>query len=390
MLANAIQITGLVGWVHILLESIDRWMGTRGWTLGVPVWVLTIMIACGIFIAASFRLLVRDARDAVESADGERDDALTQADDARRHAAMEMEINKERLSGLYEAELRAKDELIEWQRTLLNQSEEKLMPRAAQRTAFEAMKVVYGYWVTRMSMHYTIYGGSSNKTRAGHAELLTEIGIRCMRPVSEWATMSSSMSGDRRVESPIINAEKQIKLRGRDDKLSPQIDIYDISPPIAPNDGEVSLTIRTSYNSQAFLIELPNQLNRPYDWVSFKPYLPVEELILTIEFNGFKPRSFVCHVTHGAGDLGLTRETIDANDVIVQDRNGGHPRVTLRLKYPVLGAKYELRYSLSAAPLEIQALHVSQPRSSADGAPTVEPGAHAALPAPSEKRQSGS
>jgi hypothetical protein len=245
--------------------------------------------------------------------------------------------------------------------------------RYGQKRAMEAMRDVYGYSLDFAEYAFTIKPD-------GSAEGKQALAFRCgRRSLGSWSRIRGSnvqpqpnaKDSNRFLTSGFTFQQVDISPNGPKEVK----EVFTFSPTLSQNHGPVHLELNDRYDEKSFLCQAPNDKKRDYDWVSASVREPVSEIRVQVFFEGFKPHSVEARAVYGPHDDTLHQEENDCRDALATVLVGTGLKAELKLPYPVMGVRYEIKWKLPQAvipaPAALQAQHQSASISRTAAPPAV-------------------
>jgi hypothetical protein len=220
--------------------------------------------------------------------------------------------------------------------------------REAQQNACNAHANVFGYKIVKRRHQYRILSD-------GSAQCNDEYSFLCnRRSLGEWsravyADTIQEGSGSRNAKLiggggvPFTAKAKVLPNKGGRSIL---LEGFVFSPTISKEHGEVTLSYQESFPAGGF-VNRHKDLN--FDWVSAIAREPAETLEIEITFDGFDVGRLEAEAVYGPADRLLPRETVEANEALVEGITSGNRIARLRIAYPVLGVQYRIKWPVEAS-----------------------------------------
>ncbi len=221
--------------------------------------------------------------------------------------------------------------------------------RESQRLAVEAMSTVFGYKLTEVGYHYTVYRGEGAKdgwAKAAHRVVF----YSTRRTIRDWTrTVSSQLvKGDHAESATEATMSGEFKVSTMRRMISEHrvVEEFRFSPSIQKEHGEVALSFENDCRGGTFLTRKSKRVSRDFDFLSFSPREPVHILRLTVEFDGFAPEDISVDAVFGPAMRQMPRETVDVLDSLRTGKNGAKTIATLEIPWPIMGVTYRVKWSL--------------------------------------------
>lgn len=231
--------------------------------------------------------------------------------------------------------------------------------RFEQRSAFEAMRLVYGFHVTLMKFEYHLEAHPSGDPSLGKGKCKQTVELASSRPIKRWSRfMGSSTAKQQRATE--LQADK-VKVFSRDEDVMRRgnnlTELLTFEPAITPDLERVRISFVYELPEGTFWTDYRKSTNKPdaepksVEWISFKPGEPVEKFEIIIHYKDFRPGSEpFAMAEYGTGDQRVPIETLAAELNLLSDSRDLNHKVRLALDYPAIGVNYRVMWKVSGAP----------------------------------------